>query len=131
MQARNLHWAISFDLHVLGMPPAFILSQDQTLNKNLILIFNKLYFPSYSKLTFCSVFKEHFLICIFFRSALIIYQSYLTLSTIFFIFFHFFKIAVFCLFNSVILYATTLKCFHFILSKIHSVMLVFCITCNV
>ena len=23
----------SFDLHVLGMPPAFILSQDQTLNK--------------------------------------------------------------------------------------------------
>ena len=23
----------SFDLHVLGTPPAFILSQDQTLNK--------------------------------------------------------------------------------------------------
>ena len=23
----------SFDLHVLGMPPAFVLSQDQTLNK--------------------------------------------------------------------------------------------------
>ena len=32
-QARILHWATSFDLHVLGMPPAFILSQDQTLNK--------------------------------------------------------------------------------------------------
>ena len=26
---------ISFDLHVLGTPPAFILSQDQTLRKNL------------------------------------------------------------------------------------------------
>ena len=25
----------SFDLHVLGMPPAFILSQDQTLNRNI------------------------------------------------------------------------------------------------
>ena len=24
-------WASSFDLHVLGMPPAFVLSQDQTL----------------------------------------------------------------------------------------------------
>jgi len=24
---------IPFDLHVLGMPPAFILSQDQTLHK--------------------------------------------------------------------------------------------------
>ena len=24
-----------YDLHVLGMPPALILSQDQTLNKNL------------------------------------------------------------------------------------------------
>ena len=24
----------SFDLHVLGMPPAFVLSQDQTLQKN-------------------------------------------------------------------------------------------------
>ena len=33
VQALNLQWAISFDLHVLGMPPAFILSQDQTLQK--------------------------------------------------------------------------------------------------
>ena len=29
--------ATSFDLHVLGMPPALILSQDQTLNKKFIL----------------------------------------------------------------------------------------------
>ncbi len=30
--------ATAFDLHVLGLPPAFVLSQDQTLKlKNLIL----------------------------------------------------------------------------------------------
>jgi hypothetical protein len=29
-------WASSFDLHVLSTPPAFILSQDQTLRKCLI-----------------------------------------------------------------------------------------------
>ncbi len=27
--------ATSFDLHVLGTPPAFVLSQDQTLHKKL------------------------------------------------------------------------------------------------
>ena len=37
----------SFHLHVLGMPPALILSQDQTLNKKFILLF-----------LFCSVFKD-------------------------------------------------------------------------
>ena len=26
-----------FDLHVLGMPPAFVLSQDQTLQKKLLV----------------------------------------------------------------------------------------------
>ena len=30
---------LPFDLHVLGMPPALILSQDQTLQKNLFLFF--------------------------------------------------------------------------------------------
>ena len=29
--------AISFDLHVLGTPPAFILSQDQTLKKFILV----------------------------------------------------------------------------------------------
>ena len=29
--------ASSFDLHVLSMPPTFILSQDQTLRENLLL----------------------------------------------------------------------------------------------
>ena len=33
VQALQFLWAASFDLHVLGMPPAFILSQDQTLIK--------------------------------------------------------------------------------------------------
>ena len=37
VQARNFQKATSFDLHVLGMPPAFILSQDQTLQKKNIL----------------------------------------------------------------------------------------------
>ena len=30
--------ATSFDLHVLGTPPAFILSQDQTLIKSLYVL---------------------------------------------------------------------------------------------
>ena len=34
----KLQWATSYDLHVLGMPPAFILSQDQTLQKNLFFV---------------------------------------------------------------------------------------------
>ena len=32
---RPASWASSFDLHVLSTPPAFILSQDQTLRKKL------------------------------------------------------------------------------------------------
>ena len=31
--AEALYRGASFDLHVLGTPPAFVLSQDQTLNK--------------------------------------------------------------------------------------------------
>ena len=37
MQAPLAHIASPFDLHVLGTPPAFILSQDQTLNKSFVL----------------------------------------------------------------------------------------------
>ena len=62
------HWIsedIPFDLHVLGMPPAFILSQDQTLQKNKylyqILASFFIVLILLLKLTFCSVFKEHFL----------------------------------------------------------------------
>ena len=31
VQALRINWATSFDLHVLGTPPTFVLSQDQTL----------------------------------------------------------------------------------------------------
>ena len=34
---------ISFDLHVLSMPPAFVLSQDQTLKLNGLINNNKIY----------------------------------------------------------------------------------------
>ena len=41
---RSFPIRISFDLHVLGTPPAFILSQDQTLIKSVCLRQNKLTF---------------------------------------------------------------------------------------
>ena len=41
---------IPFDLHVLGMPPAFVLSQDQTLKFNLGLSLGPLSRASRSKL---------------------------------------------------------------------------------
>ena len=57
----TLHRSEAFDLHVLGTPPAFILSQDQTLRKKLTLLRVKKsrnwlvrhYFVSYH----CSVVK--------------------------------------------------------------------------
>ena len=33
VRSEELRDATPFDLHVLGTPPAFVLSQDQTLNK--------------------------------------------------------------------------------------------------
>ncbi len=33
LRLKQAFFVISFDLHVLGTPPAFVLSQDQTLNK--------------------------------------------------------------------------------------------------
>ena len=60
----------ALDLHVLGTPPAFVLSQDQTLHKSVhILAFRSklLTFLKKSKFLFlkhtwlfCSVFKEQF-----------------------------------------------------------------------
>ena len=38
---------IPFDLHVLGMPPALILSQDQTLQKNLFFVLFELFAHSF------------------------------------------------------------------------------------
>ena len=45
-------WPPSFDLHVLGTPPAFILSQDQTLHLTLALLSLSLRF-SLNSLTLC------------------------------------------------------------------------------
>ena len=38
------HRSASFDLHVLGTPPAFILSQDQTLQKCIFVLFVSSFF---------------------------------------------------------------------------------------
>ena len=105
----NFHlflWAASFDLHVLGMPPAFILSQDQTLQKNLFFrSFELVYFfvlPSFSNyLTFCSVFRDHSLFAfLFLQTAPLIYQILFSLSTHFFTFFYLFLFYPFFLFFS-------------------------------
>ena len=71
-------WATSFDLHVLGMPPAFILSQDQTLIKKIYFKF----FLATQILTFYLVFKDRFTSPIL-TSALVIYQVLFPLSTFF------------------------------------------------
>ena len=39
---------LAFDLHVLGIPPAFILSQDQTLHDELLHQVQDLIFRSFS-----------------------------------------------------------------------------------
>ena len=53
----------SLDLHVLSTPPAFILSQDQTLNLKvysiLILLIKELLV--YVNI-FCLIFKDHFFV---------------------------------------------------------------------
>ena len=80
VQALNLQWATSFDLHVLGMPPAFILSQDQTLQKKYFLKL-KLFVLTNCELTFCSVFKDHSLL--FTRSNSIIPNKKIIVNTFF------------------------------------------------
>ena len=73
------------------MPPAFILSQDQTLKKIYFLF---CFFSSF-ELTFCSVFKDHFLhfFASFFQKAILIYHLLFNLSTLFFVFSTFFIFA--------------------------------------
>ncbi len=92
-------WAIPFDLHVLGMPPAFILSQDQTLNKNRFIKNLVLFvFPKLLKIDFLLSFQRSFTHP-FFRCALVIYQNENQMSTKKITFFRFFvKKCHFCLF---------------------------------
>ena len=79
---------LPIDLHVLGTPPAFILSQDQTLHliDSLADSFVSLFF----KLTFfsvlsCSVFKDRF--ASLSASALLTYLFLFPKATLFFMFF--------------------------------------------
>ena len=58
-----------FDLHVLGTPPAFVLSQDQTLNKKFNLLLKLLWvfirlkrIAGFILTIFCSIFKDHFIL---------------------------------------------------------------------
>ena len=58
----------SLDLHVLGTPPAFVLSQDQTLNKKFNLLLKLLWvfirlkrIAGFILTIFCSIFKDHLL----------------------------------------------------------------------
>ena len=96
----------SFDLHVLGTPPAFILSQDQTLMLKFIpvqnlawLVLNRStvvfrfcsecshswpitkghFYKNFQGFTYCSVFK---VLCCF-ATARLLYHSFAVLSTAF------------------------------------------------
>ena len=51
---------LPLDLHVLGTPPAFILSQDQTLHKNILNLKTQL---KINKLTMIKVHKRTFFNC--------------------------------------------------------------------
>ena len=102
----------SFDLHVLGTPPAFILSQDQTLMLKFIpvqnlawLVLNRStvvfrfcsecshswpitkghFYKNFQGFTYCSVFK---VLCCF-ATARLLYHSVFCLSTTFLKFFVF------------------------------------------
>ena len=80
---------LSLDLHVLGTPPAFVLSQDQTLNKKFNLTTWFLKFTRKKELLvfnfiFCSIFKDQF-VCRT-QATTLSYHSTRILSTTFFTF---------------------------------------------
>ena len=89
MQALLFPRAISFDLHVLGMPPAFILSQDQTLNKNLILIIHKFIFLA-TQIDILLSFQRTFLIFTFFLKCINNISNIFKIVNTFLTFFNFF-----------------------------------------
>ena len=102
--ARCKHQASAFYLHVLGTPPAFILSQDQTLIKIIVCLklilslTDLLFFLLFSYYNFrysalhigssCSVFKG---LCRSLATTILVYHGHPPLSTLFFIFFAFFE----------------------------------------
>ena len=101
--ARCKHQASAFYLHVLGTPPAFILSQDQTLIKIIVCLklilslTDLLFFSLFSYYNFrysalhigssCSVFKG---LCRSRATTISVYHVHMTLSISFFYFFNFF-----------------------------------------
>ena len=102
--ARCKHQASAFYLHVLGTPPAFILSQDQTLIKiivclKLILSLTDLLFFIVQYYNFscsalhigssCSVFKG---LCRSRATTILVYHVHMSLSISFFYFFKFFVV---------------------------------------
>ena len=97
--ARCKHQASAFYLHVLGTPPAFILSQDQTLIKiivclKLILSLTDLLF-FYCSVTITSVIAPCTLVrlvqfskvFVALTTTILVYHSHFSLSTGFFNFF--------------------------------------------
>ena len=107
--ARCKHQASAFYLHVLGTPPAFILSQDQTLIKIIVCLklilslTDLLFFSLFSYYNFrysalhigssCSVFKG---LCRSRATTILVYHDQLFLSISFFYFFIFFVIFLIC-----------------------------------
>lgn len=96
--ARCKHQASAFYLHVLGTPPALILSQDRTLKKliQVHLNYRSGFKTQLVLLTFCvsefySVFKEQILRWPLTASTSIDYQLLLLLSMFFYFFCHFFE----------------------------------------
>ena len=91
MQALHFPKVSSFDLHVLGMPPAFILSQDQTLQKKIILFsFNLSFLVLLKNRRFAQFSKNIFFPFSNFWMHDLIYQTFHTMSTFFLYFFPFF-----------------------------------------
>ena len=98
---HSLYFYNAFDLHVLGTPPAFILSQDQTLHCFLISssfdsFFYRLLllaFLLFIDVSFCSVFNVLF--SALFLTACLYYHLFFTFATTFLSFFYFFLLRPF------------------------------------
>ena len=100
-----------FDLHVLSTPPAFVLSQDQTLQKNYFSknrwLFNYLFKKNllgnllYSRYRTFAYVRKHIVHCLVFKEHLSSYSLELTLNIISYVFCfvnNFFQTFLFCLF---------------------------------
>ena len=96
--ARRKHQASAFYLHVLGTPPAFVLSQDQTLIKSLsshsfLSLTDLLFFSLFSTITLvivpCTLVRlvQFSKVFVALATTILVYHSRFSLSTGFFNFF--------------------------------------------